>query len=272
MSVPLNATVTMRYEINHGLLVLQVTPDEEMPTFKAGQYTVLGLPGSAPRFHAADEEVPAVTDPDKIIKRAYSIASSSLSGKYLEFFVALVHSGALTPRLFALEQGDRLFLGKKVVGMFTLDEVPPGKDIVFVATGTGLAPYISMLRSRYAFDAGHHTVVVHGSRVSYDLGYKSELEGLARRYEHLHYMPIIDMPERDPGWTGPVGFVNQFFDNGDVEKALGHELVPENTVVFLCGNPHMVDGMMVWLGDRGFQKHTRKQPGDLFVEEFWKQD
>lgn len=269
MSSELNATVSMRYEINHGLLVLQVTPDEELPPFLAGQYTTLGLLGSAPRHHAADREDPP-SPPDKLIRRAYSIASSSLQGKYFEFFVALVRGGALTPRLFALQQGDRLHLGRRIVGMFTLDEVPPGKDIVFVATGTGLAPYLSMLRSRYAFDAGHHTVVVHGSRVSYDLGYRTELEGMNARYEHFHYLPIIDQPERDPGWTGEVGYVNRFFADGTVAERLGHPLTPDRTVVFLCGNPLMIDGMMALLGELGFRKHSRKEPGEIFVEEFWK--
>jgi ferredoxin--NADP+ reductase len=271
MAADLNATVSMRYEINHGLLVLQVTPDEELPPFKAGQYTVLGLPGSAPRHHAADPEDPP-SDPDKLIKRAYSIASSSLQGRFFEFFVALVRTGALTPRLFALQQGDRVFLGRRVVGMFTLADVPEGKDIVFVGTGTGLAPYISMLRSRYAFDAGHRTVVVHGARVGYDLGYRSELEGLASRFENFTYLPIIDHPDRDPGWTGPVGYVNRFFAEGTVETHLGHDLSPENTVVFLCGNPMMIEGMLVDLEGRGFRKHSRKEPGEIFVEEFWKSE
>jgi len=271
MAAELNATVTMRYEINHGLLVLQVTPDQEMQPFEAGQYTVLGLPGAAPRHHAADPEEPP-SAPDKLIRRAYSIASSSLQGRYFEFFVAMVRSGALTPRLFALQQGDRIFLGRKVVGMFTLNDVPEGKDIVFVGTGTGLAPYLSMLRSRYAFDAGHRTVVVHGARVAYDLGYRSEMEGLAARYENFTYLPIIDHPERDPGWTGPVGYVNRFFTEGTVAGHLGHDLDPASTVVFLCGNPMMIDGMLDYLVGLGFRKHSRQQPGDIFVEEFWKQD
>jgi len=269
MASELNATVTMRYEINHGLLVLQVTPDEELPPFRAGQYTVLGLPGSAPRSHYAESEEPPA-DPDRLIKRAYSIASSSLQGRFFEFFVALVRTGALTPRLFALQQGDRIWLGRKVVGMFTLDDVPAGHDVIFVATGTGLAPYISMLRSRYAFDAGHRTVIVHGSRVSYDLGYRSELEGLAARYENVTYLPIIDEPHRDPGWTGEVGFVNKHFDDGRVEAALGHRLDPNTTSVFLCGNPQMIEGMREKLEGLGLRTHKRKDPGQIFIEEFWK--
>ncbi len=152
ISDDMNSTVTKRTEINHGLLVLQVTPDQPLPPFKAGQYTVLGLPGSAPRSGYADPEDPPL-DPAKVIKRAYSIASSSLEGTYLEFYIALVRTGALTPRLFALQPGDRIWLGTKIVGMFTLDDVPAERQLVFVATGTGLAPYLSMLRSAYEFDA-----------------------------------------------------------------------------------------------------------------------
>ena len=103
MPSDLNATVTMRYEINHGLLVLQVAPDEEMPTFSAGQYTVLGLPGSAPRSTLADpDDTPA--DPEKLIKRAYSVTSSSRQGRYFEFYVwrsnncdYMVHRVWITP-------------------------------------------------------------------------------------------------------------------------------------------------------------------------------
>jgi len=265
----MNATVTRRDEINHGLLVLRVTPDEALQPFEAGQYTVLGLPGSAPRSDYAEPEIPPA-DPEKIIKRAYSIASSSLQGSYLEFYVALVRTGALTPRLFAAEAGDRIWLGKRVVGMFTLADVPPERHLVFVATGTGLAPYLSMLRSAYRFDTERTTVVCHASRVSWDLGYRNDLEGIAARYPNFHYLPIIDETDRDPHWQGEVGHVNRFFEEGTIASLLGHEIEPDNTAVFLCGNPLMVDGMMKILTAAGFEKHTRKKPGSLFVEEYWK--
>lgn len=269
MQSEMNATVTMRTEINHGLLVLRVSPDEELLPFKAGQYTVLGLPGSASRsVHADDEDPPA--RPDKIIKRAYSIASSSLEGEFLEFYVALVRGGALTPRLFALQTGDRLWLGPKITGMFTLDDAPAENHLLFVATGTGLAPYLSMLRSAYEFDAGRITVVCHAARVSWDLGYRTELEGMAARYTNFHYVPIIDELDRDPNWRGRVGFVNHLVEDGTIESLLGHAIDPENTSVFLCGNPLMVDSMMELLAGRGFTKHTRRSPGNLFAEEYWK--
>lgn len=268
MAAEMNATVSRVDRINHGLLVIRVTPDAELSRFKAGQYTVLGLPGSAPRVdYAEPEESPA--DPDKLIKRAYSVTSSSLRGEYLEFYVALVHSGALTPRLFALEEGDRIWLGKKIVGMFTLEDAPPGNDIIFVATGTGLAPYISMLRSAYRFEDGHQTVVIHGARVSWDLGYMRDLTGLATRWPNMHYLPIIDERERDPDWPGKIGFVNQYFDDGTVASLLGHDYEPERTSAFLCGNPLMIEGMEERLVARGFKVHSRKEAGNIFVEKYW---
>lgn len=271
MQQELNATITKRSEINHGLLVIQVKPDFPLQAFTAGQYAVLGLPGSAPRVDIADPEQPPIGDDkkDTLIRRAYSITSSSLQGEYLEFYVALVHSGALTPRLFALKEGDRLFLGKKIVGMFTLTDVPKGNDVLLIATGTGLAPYVSMLRSSYAFQS-RTTVVIHGARTSWDLGYRNQLQALAAQWPNLHYLPVIDDTERDPEWSGKVGFVESFFEDGTVERLLGDRLAPKQLSVFLCGNPLMIESMMTRLGGLGFTKHSKKSPGSIFVEEYWK--
>jgi ferredoxin--NADP+ reductase len=265
----LNATIARRHEINHGLLVLRVVPDEPLPPFTPGQYTVLGMPGSAPRSPHAEPEEPAA-DPEKIIKRAYSIASSSLENQYLEFYIALVHTGALTPRLFAAREGDRVWLGKRIVGMFTLNDVPAGRDLVLMATGTGLAPYLSMLRSAYEFDAERTTVVCHAARVSWDLGYRSELEAMAARYAGFHYLPIIDEADRDREWRGEVGYLNRFVEEGTISTLLGRALEPATSAVFLCGNPLMVDSVLELLLARGFSRHTRKNPGSVFVEEYWK--
>ena len=95
---------------------------------------------------------------------------------------------------------------------------------------------------------------------------------LAARHDGFTYLPVIDMPERDPSWTGATGFVNRFFDDGTVDRALGHAVDPGDTSAFLCGNPLMVDAMMNHLGAFGFRKHTRREPGQLFVEEYWKDD
>ncbi len=269
MPLAVNATVIHRSEVTHGLFIIRVRPDAGVPDFKAGQYAVLGLPGSAARVPFADPEDPPA-DPDKMIRRAYSIASGSVEKDFLEFYVAFVTGGALTPRLYALQEGDRIFVGDRIVGMFTLDEVPAGNDVVFVATGTGLAPYVSMLRSDYAFHAGHRTVVFHGARHSWDLGYRGDMESLVARHDNFTYVPTISNPDDETEeWTGMTGRVTAFFEDDTAEMILGGPLDPARVSVFLCGNPDMITGMMRTLGEKGFREHTRKQPGSIFVEKYW---
>ncbi len=267
MAIELNATVVKRTEINHGLLVIRIKPDFELSAFVPGQYTVLGTPPDAPRVDYAEPESEP-PKPDKLIRRAYSISSSSLEGEYLEFYVALVSSGALTPRLFALAEGDRVYLGPKTTGMFTLKDAGEERNILLVATGTGLAPYLSMLRSEYKFE-GRKTIIIHGARVSWDLGYRNNLENLAAARPEFHYLSCIDEPKRDTAWQGKVGRVYDFFEDGTIESTLGRPVDPEKDAVFLCGHPEMIKGMEEGLGEQGFTVHSRKKPGSIFVEKYW---
>ena len=145
-----NATLIERVDITPRLAIMRVRPDSLDFAFTPGQYGTLALMRGAPRLADADPEDVAADAPDKLIKRAYSISSGSRTRDFIEFFVALVGSGELTPRLFALAIGDRLFLGPKPKGLFTLNLVPADKDVLMVATGTGLAPYVSMLRTHMA--------------------------------------------------------------------------------------------------------------------------
>ncbi len=265
----LNATITHRSEVTHGLVILRVKPDFPVPDFAPGQYAVLGLPPRAPRVPSADPEDPP-PDPDKLIRRAYSVASGSVEKSYLEFYVALVSSGALTPRLCALREGDRVFLGKKIVGMFTLGDVPPDNDVIFVATGTGLAPYVSMLRSAYDFAATRRTLVVQGARHSWDLGYRRDMEALAARHDSFRYVPMVSRPDgENPPWPGRTGRVTALFADDGIKDLLGGPLDPERIKVFLCGNPDMIVELTGLLERRGYREHTRKAPGSIFVEKYW---
>ena len=122
----LNAVLTQRIEVAPGLVIMRVAPDGwTYPPFQPGQFTG-ARPRPGPTRLLSDPEPPP-EDPDRLIRRAYSIASSSLERGQLELFVTLVRSGELTPRLFALAPGDRLWLGPKPAGMFTLRDVPPGR-------------------------------------------------------------------------------------------------------------------------------------------------
>lgn len=266
----LNAVVTGRIELSPELFILQVTPDGwDLPEFESGQFAVLGLLGSAPRTTFSDEEEEPA-DPDKLIRRAYSIASSSVAREYMEFYVATVRSGALTPRLEALPIGDRIWLGKKVSGMFTLAQVPEDFNVVLVATGTGLAPYISMLRTHLTGEADRKFAVLHGARHSWDLGYRSELETMEQLRPDFSYICSISRPhlEHVP-WGGRTGYVQDLWTSGALESAWRHKPNPGDTHVFLCGNPQMCEAMVDFLNAEGFVEHSNKNPGQIHVERYW---
>ena len=134
-TIALNAILKERIDVSPNLAIFRVIPDGwELPEFIPGQFMVIGLHETVPRCPGSDPE-DTQEDPNKLIKRAYSITSASVAREYVEFYIALVPSGALTPRIFALEPGNKLWLSPKITGIFTLDRVPLDKHIVFVATG-----------------------------------------------------------------------------------------------------------------------------------------
>lgn len=265
---PYNATVISREEVNPQLLIMRVRPDANLFEFRPGQFAVLGLLGSAPRIAGTTtEEKPSA--PDKLIRRAYSIASSSLERRYAEFFVTLITTGQLTPRLFALKHGSRLLLGPRASGLFTLDKVAPEKAVVLVATGTGLAPYVSMLRTMLVNDSQRKYVVLHGVRYSWDLGYCAELESLSRLCPNFTYIPSITRPDQDPYFQGHTGRIQTLLEQGVVERESGVALDPAVAEVFLCGNPEMVKNVIGLLRGRRFEARGDNGAANIHVEEYW---
>lgn len=257
----LNSTVVDRINVTPELMILRVKPDSGVPSFHPGQYVALGLPGSAPRYEGAPEEreTPA---PDKLIKRAYSIGSSPVVGDFFEFYIAVVPDGALTSRLAVVKPGDRIFTQPKVAGTFTLEGVPADHNLVFVATGTGLAPFMSMIRTPHTWTEGRKITLVHGVRYPQDFAYADELESLRSARGLFEYYPIASRaPE---SFQGRKGRVQTLFDGGAIalNPALDH--------VFLCGNPGMIDALEGNLTNQlGYVVHSKKTPGNLHVEKYW---
>ena len=265
----LNAVVIQREDVAPGLMVIRVAAQGwTLPPFKAGQFAVLGLPASAPRSATSEPEDPGTPIQGGFLRRAYSIASSSLEQQYLEFYIIQVKSGGLTPRLFALKVGDPLWLGPKMTGAFTLDEVAGARNLVFIATGTGLAPYMSMLRT-HLLDApsSRKFAVIHGARHASDLGYREELFHMERDHAAFTYLPVITRP--DPAWQGLTGRLQDFWATNPLERTWGRRPSPAGTDIFLCGNPGMVEALMKHLEAEGFREHTRKEPGQVHFEKYW---
>jgi ferredoxin--NADP+ reductase len=267
-----NAIVSKPVFVNSEAMILRVEPDGwELPDYKPGQFVVLGLPGKARRipYPMAEMEIEP-PPPEKLIKRAYSVASSSTQRQYLEFYITLIRSGTLTPRLFALKAGDRIHMGKKMSGIFTLDDTPPDSNLVLMGTGTGLAPYMSMIRTFLKAKCKRKFTVIHGARHSWDLGYRTELSMLSSVVDFFDYIPVVSRPAQENSpWRGETGHVQDVWKRGVIAERWGFRPTPQNTHVFLCGNPGMIDAALTMMKAEGFTEQTRKKPGQVHVEKWW---
>jgi ferredoxin--NADP+ reductase len=261
-----NATVVGKILLTPEIMTLRVDTDEPRDKFSAGQYTLLGLYGSEDRSPNSTEEADPV-EPDKLIQRPYSIASATGQLQQLEFYISQVKSGQLTPRLFNLNPGDRMFVSKRIVGVFKLADTPQDQDIVMIATGTGMAPYLSFLRSYLTDRPESKMAVIQGAAKQWDLGYYSELTFLENSFENFTYMPTLT--EADQTWSGYQYWIEEMLDKQILEDEAGIAIDPNKTHFFLCGNPKMVENVSGWLFKKGYTKHTRREPGALHVEEFW---
>ncbi len=121
----------------------------------------------------------------------------------------------MTPRLFNLGLGDRLWVSNKIIGVFALHDVPDGVNIAMIATGTGLAPYISFLRSHIADHQNIKLAVIHGAAYQWDLGYYSELTFIQNVFKNFYYFPTL--LKADETWTGLRGYIEEHLENGLLE-------------------------------------------------------
>ncbi len=266
----LNAVVTQKVEIAPGLAIFRVVPDGwSLSDFAPGQFAAVGLPESAPRCAAAEPE--ANPEPEgTMIQRAYSIASSPSSKEHLDLYVILVPEGCLTPRLFQLEMGGRIWLSPKITGKFTIDGIPSEANLVLACTGTGIAPYISMVRTCLAPDMQRKLAIIHGVRHSWELGYDSELMALQRIATGFAYIPTVSRAHLEhTEWKGHTGYVQHIWEKGILDEAFGFHPTPADTHILMCGNPGMIEDMETIIKAEGFEEHTSRSPGQYHVEKYW---
>jgi ferredoxin--NADP+ reductase len=266
-----NSIITNIIKVSPMMRIIRVKPDGwQLPEYKSGQFVAIGLPPEIERYALATKEYKE-TKPGKMIRRAYSIASSSTQD-YVEFYITVVHSGSLTPRIFSLEIGDKIWMGKKATGIFTLDEVDDEKNIILIATGTGIAPYMSMLRANALHRKGK-IMIIHGASNSWDLGYQSELELLDVMMPNFTYYPTITNPDLEAAkWNGDTRFIEEIWEDSTVSDKMGIKPTSENSHIFLCGNPFMIDSMIEKTGELGFyerNKRNKRNPEEkLHFEKF----
>jgi ferredoxin--NADP+ reductase len=253
----LNGRVLSRAEVSDRLAILRVRPiDAPVPDFRPGQFVQLGAPRE-------DE-----TGVPRLEKRAYSIASSAADREALEFLIALVDGGRLTPALWPLRAGDACWIDARPHGSFTLEHVAEDKDLVLVATGSAIAPYASMLRT-YGVPRWRRCVVVHGVRRAPDLAFRDELAARASVDASVCYLPVVSREPEASSWSGLRGRVQSVLEGDRCRTLAGAELDPASTHVFLCGNPSMIAEVRALLTARGFVAGSPLRGGNLHTERYW---
>jgi len=239
-------TVTHRQVWAPGLVTLRVEAATE--PLIPGQFHNLALPGA-----------------DAWVRRAYSAASAP--GAPLEFLVTRVEAGDLSPELTELPVGSSIWVDPQPRGRFTLAEVPAVPELWLWATGTGLAPYVSMLRTPEPFARFARVVLVHGVRDGSHLAYADELESLARTQGgRFIRVPVVSRGEAPGALRGRV---TERLADGTIEQRAGAPLTPERAHVLLCGNPAMIEEMVSLLGTRGLRRHRTRSPGHVTFERYW---
>ncbi|MBP7783003.1 MAG: ferredoxin--NADP reductase [Acinetobacter sp.] len=206
---------------------------------------------------------------DELVVRAYSVVSSPFD-ETLEFFSIVVPDGAFTSNLQHLKVGDELYLEKIPYGYLTLAryQLPLPQDLWLLGTGTGLAPFISMLQDFETWKNYKNINLVYSVRTASELAYADRIQEIAETFGEGHtgfkFTPIIT---RDP--EAPLhDRLPILIENGELEKAVGLEFNPETTHIMLCGNPEMVEDTKEALKVRGLTMNRRGE-GNIAVENYW---
>jgi ferredoxin--NADP+ reductase len=236
-----NATLISRRDLSERMASFSVSLDTALPTFLPGQYVSLGL-----------------KDGQRFIQRPYSIASPPGDRRDLDFFIRRVADGAFTSRLWPASPGTRLRVGPPK-GLFTLDREDP-RHRLFIASGTGLAPFLSMLAAERRLSAATPVLLLHGASHASELGFGDQFDELRRAGLALEYLPTVSRGDSasTSAWRGHAGRVESLLAEVCAERSLS----PASTAAYLCGNPGTIEACEEILAARGFG------PLDLRVERY----
>ena len=273
MVVDNKATITFIELLKEDLAIFRLVPDDgKVPDFRAGQFITIGMPNPA--------------EGNKIVRRAYSIASHPENKKYIELVIRWVRKplpGRLTTLLFNAREGDEVgWIKPSGIALDINDKMPDGsKDerrIVCIGGGTGLAPFVSFAQHLHDVGDKREIVVLHGASYVDELSYKQILTDLddesrdrGKDKWNFTYRASISRPQEwfNRSWGGQIGRVETFLrpkDNGMsvLEELVGEKVTKDNTMFYVCGWQGTIDGTMDYLKPRGFvTMHEKREDGSF---------
>ena len=229
--------------------LLSVRIEAPVGTYEAGQFVKLALDVDGER-----------------VARPYSFVNQP-GTQPLEFYYNIVAEGPLTPRLAGLGAGDPVFVSNNPSGFLVLSEVPAAECLWMIATGTGLAPFLSILATDTPWQRYRKVVLVHAVRTADELVYRDLLDDFGRR--RVGQFVSVAFVSREACEFALAGRVPAAIRDARLEERAGAALSPASSQVMLCGNPEMVKDVIAALAERGMKKHRRRSPGQVTVENYW---
>jgi ferredoxin--NADP+ reductase len=242
------------HPLTPSLFTLRTTRDAGF-RFRAGQFARLGV-------EKAD---------GSRVWRAYSMVSSPFD-EFLEFFSIVVPGGEFTSELSRLRPGDTLLVERQAFGYLTLDRFADGRDLWLLSTGTGVAPFLSILQDFEVWERFERIILVYSVREARELAYLDLIAQLAQRdylAEHAHKLRFIPTVTREVHPGALNGRITTLIESGALERKAGLELTAEHSRVMLCGNPQMIDDTRALLKKRHMNLSLARRPGQVAVENYW---
>ncbi len=242
----LEGKVVENRRLNDYLTALVI--DVELAGYEAGQFVRIGL-----------------RDGDDVIARPYSLVNTPEETR-LEVYFNIVEEGPLSPRLFALEPGEEILVSDRPSGFLTVSEVPQTKQLWMIATGTGIGPFLSILKSDAAWEKFDKLVLCYSVSYAKELAYQELIETISdKRKDQFHYAPIVT---REPFDAGLGKRVPALMQDGTLESFVGLEINADNSHVMMCGSTGMITDVSAALLERDMKKHRRRDPGHFTTEKY----
>ncbi|ATQ84047.1 ferredoxin--NADP reductase [Moraxella osloensis] len=246
--------------------------------FTAGQFVRLGIHGKDLQYFAQNHETKLITsetqdkpiDLDGYVFRAYSVASSPYD-EFIEFFSVVIPHGEFTSKVNHIQVGDSLLLNTTPFGYLTLAryQLPLPNDLWLLATGTGLAPFLSILKTIDVWQQYQRIILVYSARTSQELAYQAEIGSIKSIYGDdgaaFVFLPIVT---READYAGEKARIPNLILSGKLTELVGQKLDKERSHVMLCGNPQMVEDTKEALKSLGLTMNRRGE-GNIAVENYW---
>lgn len=222
--------------------------DVELDGYESGQFVRIGL-----------------QDGEDVVARPYSLVNTPQES-YLEVYFNIVEEGPLSPRLFALEAGDDILVASNPSGFLTVSEIPECKHLWMIATGTGIGPFLSILKSAAAWQKFEKIMLCYSVSYAEELAYRDIIElAVSTRGEQFQFVPIVTR-ETIPETLG--NRITSLMQDGSLEQHTGLSINAENSHVMMCGSSNMIADVSAELVSREMKKHRRRDPGHFTTEKY----